>query len=58
MMEMMDYVMRLNYTNLHLTMEHENELMDFVDYPMIDIYYKLAKDELMLERQVLHNQFL
>jgi hypothetical protein len=38
-------------------MEHENELMEFVDYPMIDIHYKLAKDELMLEKQVLHNQF-
>ena len=42
---MMDYVMILNYINLHLTMEHENELMEFVDYLMINKYYTLAKDE-------------
>jgi hypothetical protein len=42
---MKDYVMKLNYINLHLTMEHENVLREFVDYLMINVYYTLAKDE-------------
>jgi hypothetical protein len=58
MMEMKDYVMKLNYINLHLTMEHENELMEFFDWLMINKYYTLAKDDSVLERRVLYNQFV
>ncbi len=47
---MKDYVMKLNYINLHLTMEHENESMEFVDCLMINKYYTLAKDGSVLER--------
>jgi hypothetical protein len=50
MMEMKDYVMKLNYINLHWTMEHENELMEFVDCLMINKYCTLAKDVSVLER--------
>jgi hypothetical protein len=56
--ERKDYVMKRNYTNLHWTMEHENELMGFVDCLMINKYYTLAKDELVLERPVLYIQFV
>ncbi len=40
-----DHVKKQDYINLHLTKVHENELMVFVDYLMINEYYKLAKDD-------------
>lgn len=41
---MMVDVMKLDYKDLHLTMEHENESMEFDHYLMINKHYKLARD--------------
>ena len=53
-LEMMDYVMKLNCRDLHLTMEHENESMELeCHYWTLGEYCILAKHESMLEMKIM-----